>query len=145
MPRRIEPATRRCRRTAVPSSSSGASSSGTRQRSRWSRRRSPAEPTEVSRVATCVVVAFHKPALLEQLLKQLADPRLEVIVVNVEDDPAVSVLSGARILPVSANIGYAAGVNLGAAHASADAVVFMNDDVSLDAPSVLMLVARLRS
>ena len=68
-----------------------------------------------------------------------------MIVVNVEDDPAVSVLSGARILPVSANIGYAAGVNLGATHASADHVVFMNDDVSLDAHSVLMMVARLRS
>jgi GT2 family glycosyltransferase len=92
-----------------------------------------------------VVVAFHKPALLKGLLEKLVDPGVEVIVVNVEDDPAVTSLSGARILSVSANIGYAAGVNLGAAHASADSVVFMNDDVSLDASGVLMMVARLRS
>ena len=95
--------------------------------------------------ATCVVVAFHRPALLEGLLEMLVDPGVEVIVVIVEDDPAIGSLSGARILPVTANIGYAAGINLGAAHATADAVVFMNDDVSLDASGVLMMVARLRS
>src|SRR5438132_14004603 len=94
---------------------------------------------------TCVVVAFHRPALLRALVERLADPRVEVIVVNVEADPAIGALNGARVLPMETNAGYAAGVNRGVAAASADVVVFMNDDISIDAAGVLEMAARVRS
>lgn len=93
----------------------------------------------------CVIVAFHRLALLRRLLERLAHPRLEVIVVNVEDDAEVARVQGATVLPTSSNVGYAAGVNLGGARASSDVVVFMNDDVSLGAAAALEMGDRIRS
>jgi GT2 family glycosyltransferase len=102
------------------------------------------EPTTTP-VVTCVIVGFHRPDLLTRLLTTLADPRIEIIVVNMEDDPAIRSLPGAEIVAVATNVGYAAGVNLGARKATADVMVFMNDDVAVTAADVLAMGERVRS
>lgn len=92
--------------------------------------------------ATAVVVAFHRPESLDRLLGGLADPALERLVVDVEDDPdvaAVCAAHGVARVPVTDNVGYAAAVNLGAARAGAPVVVFGNDDLEADAATVLRL------
>jgi GT2 family glycosyltransferase len=99
----------------------------------------------VTKEATCVVVAFHRPALLQRLLERLTHPLLELIVVNVEDDPAVRQLSGADIISMPINKGYAAGVNLGSARAATAVTAFMNDDVSVSAADILKMAARVKS
>ncbi|CAN5518314.1 hypothetical protein BH23ACT9_BH23ACT9_32420 [soil metagenome] len=81
-----------------------------------------------------VVVAFHRPELLTELLDHLCDPALEVLVVNVEADPHVTgVVATFHPLAVEittdANVGYAAAVNRGVAAAHGAVVVFTNDDV----------------
>src|SRR6202011_6037900 len=96
-------------------------------------------------MVACVIVGFHRPEPLSRLLETLADPRIEIIVVNVEDDPAIRRLPGAEIIPVATNVGYAAGVNLGARTATADVMVFMNDDVAVTAADVLAMGERGRS
>ena len=90
--------------------------------------------------ASCVVVAYHRPGALRRLLVGLRHPHLEVLVVNVEDDPAVT--RAARdtvVVPLTDNPGYAAAVNVGVAAASAPVVVFMNDDVVIASDAVLRL------
>ena len=87
-------------------------------------------------VASVVIVAFHRPAPLARLLDAIVTPDLEVVVVNVGDDPAVSdvIASGARgvvEIAVRGNPGFAAGVNAGVAAARGNVVVFMNDDATL--------------
>ena len=52
---------------------------------------------------------------------------------------------GAEIVAVATNVGYAAGVNLGARKATADVMVFMNDDVAVTASDVLAMGERVRS
>ena len=90
----------------------------------------------------CVVVAFHRPALLAGLVDSLRGQT--VAVVNVGDDPAVDAVArraGARIVVVPGNPGYAAAVNAGvrAVAEHADVVVFMNDDVLVTADTVAQL------
>ncbi len=92
-------------------------------------------------LVTCVVVAFHRPGPLQRLLGQLDDPRLDVVVVNVEDDADVAAVAGARAVPLRGNPGYAAAVNHGVAAARGDVVVFTNDDVEATASDVLALAA----
>ena len=95
---------------------------------------SQAAPSELA--ASVVVVAYHRPKLLGPLLEELQAPFLELIVVNVEEDPEVAAVAeawGATVVPVAGNPGYAAAVNRGAEAARAGVVVFSNDDVSFDA------------
>jgi len=68
-------------------------------------------------------------------------------VVNVDDDDAVraAIPSTARVTAVHGNPGYAAGVNAGVAVATGDVTVFMNDDLSLDAATVLALARAVES
>jgi GT2 family glycosyltransferase len=94
---------------------------------------------------SCVIVAYHRPDQLAPLLQSLADPRIQVIVVNVEDDPRVRALGDAQFIGTSANIGYAAAVNLGMAHVRTGLVCFMNDDVETSAADVLRLAERVRT
>ncbi len=95
---------------------------------------------------TCVIVAFHRPAWLAGLLGSLRDPRLEVIVVNVEDDAGIRSLPGAaHTIATTTNLGYAAGVNIGAAMATGEVTVFMNDDLEVTADDVVALSRRIRS
>jgi GT2 family glycosyltransferase len=90
--------------------------------------------TEVA--VSVVVVAFHRPASLARLLDAVIAPGLEVVVVNVGDDPAVTDVIAAAAhdvveIGVPGNPGFAAGVNVGVAAAQGDVVVFMNDDATL--------------
>lgn len=99
---------------------------------------------------TLVVVAFHKPRSIEALLDRLGNcesslrDRLDVVVMNVEGDPAVSEVAGrlgARVVNLEDNRGYAAAANAGRRLAETEVVVFANDDISCDAPAVLSLAA----
>ncbi|MBJ7608235.1 MAG: glycosyltransferase family 2 protein [Candidatus Dormibacteraeota bacterium] len=94
---------------------------------------------------TCVIVAYHRPEPLARLLQTLAHPRIKIVVVNVEADSAVTELSGAEIIPVPVNRGYAAGVNVGVARASTSVIAFMNDDLEVTASDILTLAARVQS
>ena len=96
-------------------------------------------------IVSCVVVAFHRPGSLASLLESLVHPRIEIIVVNVENDDRVASVTADRIVPVATNVGYAAAVNLGARSASAGVVAFMNDDLEATAQDVLTLAERITS
>src|SRR5437762_3276306 len=79
-----------------------------------------------------VIVAFHRPERLADLLAQLATPGGAGVVVNVEADPEIAVVcrrAGVVHVPVSANIGYAAALNHGVRSTTADVIAFMNDDL----------------
>src|SRR5690606_25982798 len=87
-----------------------------------------------SPACACVIVASHRPDSLAGLLAGLAGPAMELVVVNVGDDPAVRRVvdtTGATHVPLPGNPGYAAAVNLGAAHTRAEIVLFMNDDLAV--------------
>lgn len=94
-----------------------------------------------SPLVTCVVVAFHRPEPLSGLLHRLRHPRIEVVVVNVDDDREVHRVAGDLAVPLHGNPGYAAAVNAGVRLAHAPVVVFLNDDVEADASGVLALAA----
>jgi GT2 family glycosyltransferase len=87
----------------------------------------------------CVIVAYHRPEQLRALLEQLQEID-DLVVVNVEDDPAVAAAArGATVVPLRANPGYAAAVNAGVAAGTAPVVVFMNDDVLCGTRDVVAL------
>jgi GT2 family glycosyltransferase len=90
--------------------------------------------------ASVVVVAFHRPESLHALLDGLRHPALDLIVVNVEDDPRIRNVPGARVLAMSKNVGYAAAVNAGVAAARGAVVAFCNDDLLAGADGVMALV-----
>lgn len=94
---------------------------------------------------TCVVVAFHRPESLARLLPRLSCPDVEVVVVNVENDPVVAEVAAGLAVPLTANLGYAAAVNLGARLAHGPVVVFLNDDVRVGVDAVLSLAATVAS
>lgn len=94
---------------------------------------------------SCVIVAYHRPVHVARLLDGLRDVRLEVVVVNVEDDPRLRALDCDHLVATLSNGGYAAGVNAGVAAATGDVVVFMNDDVETAVPDVLRLAERIAS
>jgi GT2 family glycosyltransferase len=74
------------------------------------------------------------------MLAALRHPDLDVIVVNIEDDPTIAKLaSGVRVEALPENLGYAAAVNLGARSAQTEVVVFLNDDAVISATDVLHL------
>src|SRR4051812_25544800 len=90
-----------------------------------------------------VIVAFHRPSQLGELLGALASADLETVVVNVEADPAVARVcadGGVRCVPLAGNVGYAAAVNAGVATTAAEMVAFMNDDLVIDGGDVSRLV-----
>src|SRR4051794_11460099 len=104
----------------------------------------PAAHAEI--VVSCVIVAFHRPEGVARLVESLRDPRIEVLVVNVECDPQVAAAAaGARVVDLDRNPGYAAAVNYGVHRASAPVTIFMNDDVRVDASSVIDLAKIVRS
>lgn len=93
---------------------------------------------------SCVIAAFHRPDSLTRLLALLAHPAIEVIVVNIGDDPEIATLAGLRAVGLPGNPGYAVAVNLGVRAANSPVIVFMNDDLEIDAESVLELAAPVR-
>jgi GT2 family glycosyltransferase len=87
-----------------------------------------------------VIVAYHRPEPLARLLDALRDPALELVVVNVDADPAIAqIAAGATVVDLPGNPGFAAGINAGARVASARVVVFMNDDLDAAAATILAL------
>jgi GT2 family glycosyltransferase len=90
-------------------------------------------------VVTCVVVAYHRPDSLTGLVAGLTDPRIQLVVVNVDDDPDVAQVAPLVTIPLAGNPGYGAAVNVGATRAGAPVVVFMNDDLEMGADAVLAL------
>jgi GT2 family glycosyltransferase len=83
-------------------------------------------------VLSCVIVAYHRPADLAALLAGVTGSGFEVIVVNVEDDPAVQKIAdeaGAISVPLADNPGYAAAVNAGVRRATGSTIAYMNDDL----------------
>ena len=91
---------------------------------------------------SCVVVAFHRPDHVKRLVRAFDDPRIELIVVNIEGDARIGALGCQRIVAMPRNLGYAAAVNAGVASSTAGVVVFMNDDVVTTADDVLRLSER---
>lgn len=98
--------------------------------------------SEGFRALACVVVAYHRPLEVERLVRGLTDPRIQVIVVNVENDPRVGQVQCDHMVSAGSNIGYAAAVNAGVAASGSSAVVFMNDDVVASAKDVWWLAER---
>jgi GT2 family glycosyltransferase len=97
---------------------------------------------------SCVIVAFHRPDALSELLSVLADRRIQLIVADVEDDPrirAIAVAHDATVVDVPGNPGYAAAVNAGVRQASHEVVVFLNDDVRLTTDGALRLAEVVQS
>src|SRR5262245_12086747 len=87
-----------------------------------------------TRTAPCVVAAYHRPRSLVALLDVLEHEELEIVVVNVENDPGVAdAARGHRLVGLAENRGYAAAVNAGARVAGAEIVVFLNDDARITA------------
>lgn len=96
---------------------------------------------------TFIFVAFHRADSIAPLLPPLVNAGAQVVVVNVEADPAVqsvTTTSRAAHVPTAANVGFAAAVNAGVRHATREFVVFSNDDVTVEPGDVTRLVQPLR-
>ena len=101
-----------------------------------------------ARSVTCVIVAFHRPDPLARLLDGLERADVEVVVVNVDADEAVRQVLAQRRFATGLemkNRGYAAAVNRGVEKATTGAVVFMNDDISVEGEVVAELGRRARA
>jgi GT2 family glycosyltransferase len=91
---------------------------------------------------SCVVVCYHRHDSLRIMAASLADPRIELVVVNAEVDPEIAAIAeaaGAVHVPLHGDPGYATAVNLGARHVSSDFVIFMNDDLHVSSDTVFAL------
>jgi GT2 family glycosyltransferase len=99
-------------------------------------------------ITSVVIVAYRRPRALARLLMSLLEGAFDVVVVNVDNDAEVGAAARASLVPARVvatdNRGYAAAVNVGAAAARGDVVVFTNDDVSLDVDAVERLAAVVR-
>jgi GT2 family glycosyltransferase len=85
-----------------------------------------------------VIVAYNNGDALTRCLESLAPEGAEVLVVN-NGDPLPDL--GVHMFAPPSNVGFAAGCNLGAAHASGDVLVFLNPDTVV-APGALSELAR---
>ena len=91
---------------------------------------------------TLVCVAFHRPLQIGRLAAGFSASPVDLVVVNVDADPDVAAAvsgSGATVVDLPGNPGFAAGVNAGAAVAGGRIVVFANDDLELDPEAVCAL------
>lgn len=96
-------------------------------------------------LVACVIVAFHRVESLSKLLDLLEHPRVQVVVVNVEDNAEVAALAGSRNMSVANNVGYASAVNLGVVRTTAPVIVYMNDDLELSAEGAIKMAAIISS
>jgi GT2 family glycosyltransferase len=90
-------------------------------------------------VVSCIIPCYHRPEFLRRAVRKLDDPRIEIVVVNSEEDPEVAEVAKPFVHIPRESSGFASGVNLAAGHVSADYVVFMNDDVLIEVDDVLAL------
>jgi GT2 family glycosyltransferase len=106
------------------------------------------EGAGLSPEVTWVIVAFHRPQELRQLVANVGrDSRVQLIVVNVESDDSVAIVARDRaaIVDIQTNVGYAAAVNAALEKARADVVVFSNDDLIAAADTVRSLASYVAS
>lgn len=92
---------------------------------------------------TTLVIAYHKPGSLDELLGRLSLP---ACVVNVEADPEVALVArrhGADVIDLSDNPGYGYAVNVGIRSVTTEAVLVLNDDVLISTEAVCRLLTRL--
>ncbi len=96
---------------------------------------------------SCVVVAFHRPASLRNIVAALTDPSIELVVVNVGNDPQVASVcaDGVVLLNIEGNPGYGSAVNAGARICTGDVVVYLNDDVLINREDVYRLATPVRA
>ena len=91
---------------------------------------------------SCLIPCYHRAEMLGTALDRLRDERIELVVVNAERDPdvaeVVARVPGAVHVPRDGS-GFAAGVNAGIAHVTAEYVVCMNDDILIEPDAVLAL------
>ena len=95
---------------------------------------SAAVPASIS----VVIVAYNNGDALNRCLESLEPEGAEAIVVN-NGDPLPEL--GVRVVEPGLNVGFAAGCNLGAVHASGEVLVFLNPDTVV-APGALAELAR---
>lgn len=91
---------------------------------------------------SCLIVCFHRPESLAPALAALDDPRVEVIVVNMEADPEIAEIAtaaGALHVPIDGDPGFATGVGLGLRRVSSEYVVAMNDDLLFELDDLFAL------
>jgi N-acetylglucosaminyl-diphospho-decaprenol L-rhamnosyltransferase len=108
---------------------------------------SAAEPNGNDDVSL-VVVAYHREGALARLLDSALGQAARIVVVNVGNDTAIAEVAAGRgvdVLPLDANPGYAAAVNVGAAAVDTEMVAFANDDLELAPGCLAALVAELRN
>ncbi len=103
--------------------------------------------------AALVLVNYKTPELVEKCLETVRsgspDLRLEVLVIdNASDDGSVErlreSLAGARVIALTENRGFAAGVNAGFRDTQAELVIVLNPDTEVRMGALDALVARLR-
>jgi GT2 family glycosyltransferase len=91
-----------------------------------------------------VIVAYNSGPALARCLDSLEPEGAEVIVVdNGDEPPELEERTEARLVSPGANIGFAAGCNLGAASASGDVLVFLNPDTVVAAGALAELARTL--
>ncbi len=104
--------------------------------------------------AAIVVVNYRTPALVESCLRSAwatcGEIQLEVVVVdNASGDGSVerlrASLPAATVIAMPENLGFAAGVNAGFRHTSAEVVVVLNPDTELRPGALHMLLERMRA
>lgn len=103
--------------------------------------------------AAIVVVNYRTPQLVEQCLAAVragqGELRLQVVVVdNASGDGSVerlrASLADAKVIAMADNGGFAAGVNAGFRHTSAETVVVLNPDTELSPGALALLLDHLR-
>ncbi len=104
--------------------------------------------------AAIVIVNYRTPELVERCLASMRETagelRLQLVIVdNDSQDGSVerlrAALPDATIVASPRNGGFAAGVNLGFAHSSAEVVVLLNPDTEVRSLSIQSLLERLRA
>jgi N-acetylglucosaminyl-diphospho-decaprenol L-rhamnosyltransferase len=120
-----------------------------------SRQPTPRDPETTSdRDAAVVIVNYGTPELVERCLESVrascGELSLEVVVVdNASGDGSVERLRALpdppRVLGMSENRGFAAGVNAGIEHTSAEFVIVLNPDTEVRPGALPALVAHLRA
>jgi GT2 family glycosyltransferase len=100
-------------------------------------------------VISVVIVAFHSGERLSRCLAALTPGEgLEVIVVNnggrAPEIEAAEEYDFVRVLKPAANLGFAAGANLGARQASGEVLIFLNPDAVAEADALGELARTLR-
>lgn len=89
-----------------------------------------------------IIVAYNSAPDLRALLPMLADPQIEVVVVDnasADGGADVATAAGATVIASAENLGWTRGGNLGAERATAPVLAFVNPDARPSAADLLRL------